>query len=286
MSTTSSSAFRTGVVSSDDGTSIGYRQVGNGPGVVLLHGGMQASQNLMRLATALSDGFSVYVPDRRGRGMSGPFGNDHGITREVEDLHALLRETGARNVFGLSAGAVIALQAALTLAEITRLALYEPPLSFDGVSSTSWVPRYERELGKGRPASAFVTIMKGTGDSTGVRLAPRFLLVPLMSLALRADQKTRRPGVVPIGDLIPTMRYDGRTVMDSEGALERFGAVHCEVLLLGGANSAKYLKAALDGLSAVLPNARRVTLPGVGHLAADNTGKPELVAAQLHAFFA
>ena len=35
----------------------------------------------------------------------------------------------------------------------------------------------------------------------------------------------------------------------------------------------------------VLPRARRVTLPGAGHTAADNSGKPGLVAAQLRAFF-
>jgi hypothetical protein len=36
----------------------------------------------------------------------------------------------------------------------------------------------------------------------------------------------------------------------------------------------------------VLPRVRRVTLDGVGHLAADNRGKPQLVAAQLRTFFA
>jgi hypothetical protein len=45
------------------------------------------------------------------------------------------------------------------------------------------------------------------------------------------------------------------------------------------------LTATLDGLSAVLPHARRVTLPGIGHTAADNSGKPELVATQLRASF-
>jgi len=57
------------------------------------------------------------------------------------------------------------------------------------------------------------------------------------------------------------------------------------VLLLGGAKSARNLAAALDGLSAVLPRARLVTLPGAGHTAAGNSGQPELVAAQLRAFF-
>lgn len=57
------------------------------------------------------------------------------------------------------------------------------------------------------------------------------------------------------------------------------------MLLLGGSKSARNLTAALDGLSAVLPSARRVTLPRVGHAAAANTGKPELVAAQPRTFF-
>lgn len=49
-------------VRSRDGTTIGYRRLGDGPGVVLMHGGGQASQNLMRLAGALSDSFAIYLP--------------------------------------------------------------------------------------------------------------------------------------------------------------------------------------------------------------------------------
>jgi pimeloyl-ACP methyl ester carboxylesterase len=285
MTTTPAPTFETGTVSSRDGTTVGYRRIGAGPGVVLLHGGMQAAQSFTKLATALSDRFTVYVPDRRGRGMSGPFTGDHGITKEIEDLQALLRATGARNVFGLSVGAVIALQTALSGPEIAKLALYEPPLSFDAVSSTQWVARYERELDSGKLASAFVSLIKGTGDPGGIQLAPRFVLVPMMNLALKADQKTRRPGLVSIGDLIPTMRYDSRTVIDSAGSLDRFAAVRSDVLLLGGAKSARYLKAAVDGLSTVLPDARRVNMPGVGHTAAEDTGRPDLVAAELRTFF-
>jgi len=70
--------YRTDSVTSD-GTTIGYRQIGSGPGLILLHGGMQASQHYMRLATALSDAFTVYVPDRRGRGLSGPYGDQYAI---------------------------------------------------------------------------------------------------------------------------------------------------------------------------------------------------------------
>jgi hypothetical protein len=33
----------------------------------------------MKLGTLLSDEFTVYIPDRRGRGMSGPIGEDYSI---------------------------------------------------------------------------------------------------------------------------------------------------------------------------------------------------------------
>ncbi len=165
-----------------------------------MHGGGQASQNLMTLARALGDSFTAYVPDRRGRGMSGPYSEDHGLRKEVEDLDALLGQTGAHNVFGLSAGAVIAIEAARTLPAITKLALYEPPLEFDGITQTSWLPRYEREMAAGQLAKAVVTIMKGTADRTALRLIPRFVLVAALSVAIRRTEGKPVPaGVVRNG---------------------------------------------------------------------------------------
>lgn len=85
--------WRTASVISTDGTAIGYRQIGDGPGVVLVHGTASSGHNLMQLAEALADSFTVTVPDRRGRGLSGPYGPHDGIQAEVEDLDALMAET-------------------------------------------------------------------------------------------------------------------------------------------------------------------------------------------------
>ena len=52
---------------------IGYLRLGQGPAVVLLHGSMESARSHTRLALALADAFTVYLPDRRGRGMSGPY---------------------------------------------------------------------------------------------------------------------------------------------------------------------------------------------------------------------
>ena len=82
--------YTTGSVTSKDGTTIGYRQLGTGPGIILLHGGASASQSYSKLGAALSDAFTVYIPDRRGRGLSGPFGDNYGMQKEVEDVDALI----------------------------------------------------------------------------------------------------------------------------------------------------------------------------------------------------
>jgi pimeloyl-ACP methyl ester carboxylesterase len=278
-------------VRSEDGTTIGYRQFGAGPGLVLVHGGLQTSLNFVKLAELLADAFTVYVPDRRGRGLSGPCGETYGMKTECDDLNALLCKTGAHNVFGLSSGALIALQAAYQFSAIHMVALYEPPLPLDDdPSPPAWVTRYEREIANGNLGAAFVAVIKGTGDPSLLTRVPRVLLVPLMQLVLRTStQRIARQGgqsdEVPLQALIPTMQYDAQIVQEMSGRLATFQTLTTEVLLLGGDKSAAFLQAALVSLSKTLPHARRVIFHGLGHLAADNSGKPERVAAELRPFF-
>src|SRR5437016_4115292 len=176
----------TGSVLSADGTRIGYRQMGEGPGLVLLHGGLQSSRSFTSLGAALGDAFTIYIPDRRGRGLSGPFGDHHSMRTEIEDLAALLDKTGSHNVFGLSSGALVALQCALESPAIHKLALYEPPLEIGSrPSPLDWVPRYDRELAAGNLPAAMVAVMKGTGDREFFSGLPWFILVPISKLAMR-----------------------------------------------------------------------------------------------------
>jgi Bacteriocin-protection, YdeI or OmpD-Associated len=101
MKSSAAATFQTGFVTSKDGARISYRQMGSGPALILVPGGMQAAQNFMKLGTSLSDTFTVSILNRRGRSLSGPYDKDHSIQREVEDLDALLRKTGAQNVVKL-----------------------------------------------------------------------------------------------------------------------------------------------------------------------------------------
>lgn len=278
------SGYRKDSVSSADGTIIGYRLSGSGPAVLLVHGGMQASQNLTKLARSLSNEFTVYVPDRRGRGRSGPHGDDFSVMREVEDLQALVTATGASRIFGLSSGALVALRAALATPALHRVALYEPPLSINGSSPVNWVRRFDQEIAEGKLSSALITALKGTVAEPALSRIPRFVLVPLMAIGLRM-QRNLHEDDVPIKALISTQHFDMRIVRDMADTVQDYAALDAQVLLLGGTKSPAYLGLALDLLSTTLPHARRITFPGLGHLGPDDTRDPRRVGETLRIFF-
>ena len=275
--------YTTGAVISLDGTTIGYRKLGSGPGVILLSGGYLAAQHYMQLAGTLSEAFTVYVPDRRGRGLSGPPGDRYCMARECEDVNSLLTATGTHLVFGHSSGALIALQAALTLPAVRKVAVYEPPLSTHGSISTSWIPRFDREVARGRPASAFVTFVKA--DKLVPAILPSWLLVPLIALYFKIEKWRVEPTDIPMEALVPLQRFDGLLVGEMDSSFESFAGMGADVLLMGGQKSPAFLREILGALEETLPRARRVEFQGVGHEAPIDRGDPERVGEELLAFF-
>lgn len=281
--------YGTGAVVSKDGTTIGYRQVGRGPGLVVVHGAMESAASHMQLAEALADSYTVYLPDRRGRGLSGPYGTPYGVREDVEDLDALLAKTGAHDVFGVSSGAIICLEAALALPAIQKAAIFEPPLMVDSPAPTAWLTRFDREMAQGKVAAAMITGMKGAEMGPPMlNVIPRWLLERMTTMMMASEDKKAAGDDVTMRMLAPTLHYDFQLVVDMAGPLERFRAVHAEVLLLGGSKSPAYLTRAVDALEKVLPDVERVEFPGLGHEAsgnADRRGQPEQVARELRRFF-
>ncbi|HTX61033.1 MAG TPA: alpha/beta hydrolase [Methanobacterium sp.] len=278
-------------VTSQDGTIVGYRQLGSGPGLLLMHGGALASQHFMKLGEALQDKFTVYIPDRRGRGLSGPFGDNYGMQREMEDVKAITNQTGAHYIFGLSSGGLIALQAALKIPAIHKAALYEPPLDIDNsvMKLLSFIPDFDRELDEDKLSEATVTMLREFGIYFGVPswLAnlPRTLLVDAFKLYYGIDSKVTGADDVSYSDLVPTFHYDYELVREMQGTLDTFRDVRAEVLLIGGSNSPQFLKDILDVLEKVLANVKRVELKGINHSGPLVSGDPGRVAAELKKFF-
>jgi pimeloyl-ACP methyl ester carboxylesterase len=281
---------RAGSVESTDGTVIGFQQLGAGPGLVILHGAVESALSHLQLAEALADTFTVYLPDRRGRGMSGPYGSDYTVQKDVEDVDALLRRTDAHYVFGVSSGALIWLEAARTLPAIHKAAIFEPPLNVNGSVSTAFLPRYDQEIATGDTAAALVTGMKAAQMGPPIfNMMPRWLLEQLTGMMMAREDKKALADDVTMRKLAPTLHYDFQLVVELEGALETFREIPADVLLLGGSRSPAYLSVALDALERVVPHVRRVELAGLGHGASGNTdrgGKPDVVAQHLRRFFA
>ncbi len=283
--------YTTDFVTSKDGTRIEYRQLGHGPGVVMLHGAMESAQSHMKLAEGLAGDFTVYLPERRGHHLGIPFVEDYSMQKEVQDLEALLAKTGTSNVFGVSAGGLICLQAALNLPSIHKVALYEPALIVNGSASTTFLPRYDKEITQGKIAAALITGMKGAQLGPPVfNVIPRWLLELLTTMTMKQEDKKATDSDVTMRELAPTLHYDFQLVAEMAEKLENFKAMHSEVLLLGGDKSPAWLKIALDALAKTLPDAKRIEFPGLDHGGSSdisNTnrfGQPEVVAPELRRF--
>src|SRR4051794_17332887 len=148
-------------VHSSDGTTIAFDVTGDGPAVVLV-GGMFQHRAIdgatARLAAALSERFTVFHYDRRGRGDSTDT-PPYAIEREVEDLAAIVETVGSASLFGMSSGAFLALEAAGAGVPVDALALYEPPLDGNPNLPADW----DQELialaaeGRGEAVERFMT---------------------------------------------------------------------------------------------------------------------------------
>jgi len=280
-------------VISKDGTRIKYLQLGQGPGVVMLHGAMESARSHLTLAKSISDTLTVYLPERRGHQLGFPFVSEYSMQKEVEELAALLAKTGTRNIFGVSTGGLICLQAALSLPSVERVAVYEPALIINGSPSVDFLSRYDQEIARGKTAAALVSGMKGAQLGPPIFNAiPRWLLDLLMTLSMKQEEKNARPGDVTMRALAPTLHYDFQLVAEMADSTEKLTTLGPQVLLLGGDKSPAWLKSALDALEKTLPHVERIEFPGLDHggssdLSSTNrSGRPEIVAAKLQRFFA
>lgn len=279
-----------GTVTAGDGVTLGYRRVGqSGPGIVIVHGSMESSQSHLELAEALADRYSVYLLDRRGRGMSGPYAKNSGLQQEVDDLEAVLAHTGAHYVFGISAGGIICLQAALSNPAIHKAAIYEPPISLPRSYAKTILTQVDEELAEENLTAALVTGMKAAQMGPPIFNAmPRWLLEGMTNMMLTREDKKAKPDDITFRKLAPTLHYEFQLVFEVSENLDRFQQIPGDVLLLGGSKSPAYLRTSMDMLASLLPDAKRVEFAGLNHGGSGNAkqrGKPEILANELRSFF-
>lgn len=120
-------------VSSADSTLIAYERTGDGPPLVLVHGGAAGSHlDWQPVLPQLAEHFTVYAVDRRGRGGSGDAG-EYELEREFEDVAAVVDAVAEPvRLLGHSFGAICSLEATLHTDNVSKLVLYEPAFPAEG----------------------------------------------------------------------------------------------------------------------------------------------------------
>jgi len=287
--TDTDTSYTTGSVISKDGTKIGYRQYGHGTPLVIVQGAMGVAYNYDQLAKALAGQFTVYVPDRRGRGMSAlEYTTEYTIERDVEDLQSILEKTQAHWIFALSSGAVITLEASRVTPAIQKVILYEPPFFLKGVPTKN-IARLNKEVADGKLASGLVTIFRTLQvGPDAFAYMPRPVLTFLVKGVLESQQKKGAGKYELYSKLIPSIRFDAEIVRERGGQIQAYHTVNQPILLLGGTKSPKYLQQSLDSLQKVLPNVSRKKLKGLDHSGPWNKdvgGSPEIVANDIIEYF-
>jgi esterase len=96
-----------------------FRKYGNGPPLFILHGLYGSSDNWVTIARALSERFSVYLPDQRNHGQS-PHCDRHDYESMSQDLFELTRELKINKLFlaGHSMGGKVAVNFAMKWPEM------------------------------------------------------------------------------------------------------------------------------------------------------------------------
>ncbi|MFL5765210.1 MAG: alpha/beta fold hydrolase [Bacteroidia bacterium] len=242
--------FIVNTVISKDGTKIGYRKIGNGKGLIIAHGGGRISQNYEQLAHALADRFTVYIPDRRGRGLSGEEGPGYDLAKAAEDLEAVINATNTSFIFGHSAGGLVALETML-LYPLEKSALYDVPFSFNHSVPTEWFPDFEKALEEKKLKRATAILLKGLQVVEGMNKMPTWsilLLVNILSLFQRGDTKTK------MLTLVPTVRADIRMVMEADSKYGRYSSINIPVALMLGSKSPTYFH---EGARSMIPLLKR-----------------------------
>jgi pimeloyl-ACP methyl ester carboxylesterase len=249
---------------SRDGTPIGFRRSGSGPGLVLVHGTTADASRWDPLLPLLEPAVTVYAVDRRGRGSSGD-GPDYSLAGEAEDLVAVLEAIGSPvDVLGHSYGALCALEAARLTDRMRRLVLYEPAVV--AIGSPEITQRLVELTAADRREEVLLTVLR---DLVGM---PEEQIAQVRALPSWANRVAAAHTVVREQLVEEAYRFEP----------ERFAAVSVPTLMLAGSETPPDLRASTDLVAAALPDVRVRELAGQGHVAMLTA--PELFVGEVLAF--
>jgi pimeloyl-ACP methyl ester carboxylesterase len=250
---------------SPDGTCIVGGVHGHGPPLVLVPGGpADGETGWLALLPSLSEHFTCYTINTRGRGPSGDHA-DHSRERIVEDIVAFAESIGDWvMLFGHSAGGAHALEAAANSAVVRALGLYEPALMelaepdlrarFDDA-----FVRARRAVDEGRPADGARVFLEDLALANDEELAL------LADVGAAEEMAPLVPVVLDEAAQSGPPQLTGLSLLDD---------VRMPVLLLHGSRTHPFYRQVACDVADRLADCRLRELPGLGHLGPEITPEP------------
>lgn len=259
-------------VTSRDGTHIGYDRRGKGPAIIMVAGATQyraVDKTTPGMADDLADRFTIINYDRRGRGESGDTA-PYAVAREIEDIAALIELAGGQaGLYGMSSGAVLALEAGAALPDrVAGVLLYEPPIDTEQRSTDAW--RQHAEMAQ----------LAARGDAEGMML--KFLSevgMPPEDL----DAFRQSPAWGAFASVGLTLEHDYRILAeatDGDHPPRRWQDIAMPVLVVNGDASYPFIDGGAAWIAAAVPGAKRKVLPGQSH-----EFDPKVLGPELASFF-
>lgn len=209
--------------------------------MVLIHGSLDRSAGLARVARVLGGTSRVVRYDRRGYGRSWPHAGPFSVQDQVDDVIGVLGGRPAVLV-GHSFGGQVALAAASILGrQIMGVSTYETPLSW-----LEWWPR-------------------DSAGAAGVDAGPELAAERFLTRLVGRDTWDRLPERTK-----EARRREGRALVGELGALREgppwdAAKIECRVVCGVGERAMGHHVRATHWLVDHLPHAMFVTIPGAGH---------------------
>lgn len=259
-----------GRLRSRDGTQLGYLTLGEGPLLLCLHGGFNSGLDWLPVARLLADRYRLVLLDRRGHGVSDSGVDGHTLDLEVEDLAAVLAETGpAHAVLAHSFGSLVALHAATgPLADrMGALILYEPPLLMQAGASGVF-EMLDEHIAAGHYEAAMSVA-----------------LTRVLDMSDRDLHQLRRSSTIWAGMVAaaPTLPAQTRIMAAAATAVDDVRGIDLPtLLLLGEFSDPVTFGSSVERLADRIPGAQVVTLSGQGHSAMSRG--PQVLADEVEKF--
>jgi pimeloyl-ACP methyl ester carboxylesterase len=252
-------------VISKDGTQIAYDKLGSGLPLILVDGALcsRAFGPMPKLAKIMSEHFTVFMYDRRGRNESGDT-QPYAPKREVEDLEALINEAGgSAYVYGISSGAGLSLRAAAVGLNISKLALYEPPFEVpdekDGAPKDV-LQQLQTRVDEGRRGDTVKYFMKVVG-------VPSFGIFMMTLFPIWKKLKA----------VAHTLPYDIQIMDGFKFPEEKVKSIKVPTLVSAGTKTSGPIKRSAKMLSDVIPGAQLKMLDGQTHDVSEKAIAPVLI---------